>query len=277
MKSALLLALMVAAVTGNHHGGNGGGYGGGDDGGNEGGNCEGRCEKRKCRTIGYDKDKTGSCDQKGYVCCVKTPDKCSAVGGFCVDAKKCPAHHVKHENSKAYCGSKKSACCVPDETLYARCSMQPAGPDQADQVTGDIFFRQQIGEALEYKVDLAGFDASDDNVYHAYHVHVYGDLSNGCGAAGGHFNPEPFTKPINGLIEVGDLGKMKEEDNGIVKYSKTNAHASLSGEFDITGRSIVVHALENGGPRAACCVIGRSKGDNWPEESTEEDKPSYAA
>ena len=39
------------------------------------------------------------------------------------------------------------------------------------------------------RVLLTGFNSSDDVMEHGFHVHEYGDLSDGCTSAGGHYNP----------------------------------------------------------------------------------------
>ena len=49
------------------------------------------------------------------------------------------------------------------------------------------------------RVLLSGFVTSDDVTMHGFHVHEYGDLSNGCDSMGGHFNPldNPHGAPDN--------------------------------------------------------------------------------
>lgn len=42
---------------------------------------------------------------------------------------------------------------------------------------------------MEYKVNLEGFDSTDAVTLHGFHVHMYGDVSQACVDAGGHFNP----------------------------------------------------------------------------------------
>ena len=43
---------------------------------------------------------------------------------------------------------------------------------------------------LEVDVYLTGFNPNDTITSHGFHVHTFGDISAGCGGAGGHFNPE---------------------------------------------------------------------------------------
>ena len=44
------------------------------------------------------------------------------------------------------------------------------------------------GGELSVSVSLTGIDPSSDAL-HGFHVHEFGNLSNGCGSTGGHFNP----------------------------------------------------------------------------------------
>ncbi len=40
------------------------------------------------------------------------------------------------------------------------------------------------------EIDLQGFDTSDNDTVHGFHVHELSDMSDGCQSMGGHFNPE---------------------------------------------------------------------------------------
>ncbi len=42
---------------------------------------------------------------------------------------------------------------------------------------------------LNIRVNVTGFNPNDENRLHGIHIHEYGDLSNGCSSAGGHYNP----------------------------------------------------------------------------------------
>jgi len=111
---------------------------------------------------------------------------------------------------------------------------------------------------------------------HGFHVHQYGDRTNGCISAGPHFNPFKKTHagPQDAERHVGDLGNVEANADGVAKFSFTDKLISLNGETSIVGRSLVVHEGQddlgkgvgdkkeeslktgNAGARAACGVVG---------------------
>ncbi len=66
---------------------------------------------------------------------------------------------------------------------------------------------------------------------------VSGDLSGGCASAGSHFNP--FNKNHGGPNDherhVGDLGNIKSDDEGNVKFAFIDKAISLNGPYSIVG------------------------------------------
>ena len=54
-------------------------------------------------------------------------------------------------------------------------------------------YAQDASSDVEVAVTLNGFDTSDANTRHGFHVHMTGDISGGCGSAGGHYNPDSNT------------------------------------------------------------------------------------
>ncbi|KAK6640925.1 hypothetical protein RUM44_012623 [Polyplax serrata] len=111
---------------------------------------------------------------------------------------------------------------------------------------------------------------------HGFHVHEFGDNTNGCTSAGAHYNP--FNKEHGGpdaaVRHVGDLGNIEANSSGAASVKISDKMMSLTGPYSIIGRTLVVHAdpddLGNGGhelskttgnagARVACGVIGISK------------------
>ena len=105
---------------------------------------------------------------------------------------------------------------------------------------------------------------------HGFHIHEFGDLTNGCESAGGHYNPDDASH--GGLEEghVGDLENVIANTDGVADFTIIAKRVDLIGERSVVGRSIVVHSDEddlgkggddeslktgNAGKRLACGVI----------------------
>ena len=136
-------------------------------------------------------------------------------------------------------------------------------------ITGIILFTE-TPSGLKINYDINGL--SDGK--HGFHIHEYGDLTEGCKSACSHFNP--FGRNHGGLNSnerhAGDLGNIISK-NGKSKGSIVDKVLSLDfrKETCIVGRMIIVHKDEddlglgsddeslktgNSGERVACGVIG---------------------
>ncbi|CAH1788115.1 unnamed protein product [Owenia fusiformis] len=172
--------------------------------------------------------------------------------------------------------------------LYGRCAVRPnefPPADETQQIKGTVEFRQLVtGGPTEVKISLQGFNVDDSKVKHGFHVHGSGDLTGGCQSTGGHYNPFGKTHRAPNDVErhVGDLGNIVENSEGRVETTITDSQLSLTGEYSIYGRAIVVHQGEddlgkggnegslktgNAGGRLACCIIGKIDSDSgWAQE-----------
>ncbi|CAG8566493.1 10252_t:CDS:2 [Ambispora gerdemannii] len=136
---------------------------------------------------------------------------------------------------------------------------------------GTVVFTEN-GDKTKIDVDIVGLAPGA----HGFHIHEFGDQTDGCVSAGAHFNP--FKKnhgaPTATERHVGDLGNINVGDDQKVKTTLQDTQIKVTGQNSIVGRSIVVHALPddlglkpndaeslktgNAGARILCGVIGRT-------------------
>uniref|UniRef100_A0A0K8TQF3 Superoxide dismutase [Cu-Zn] n=1 Tax=Tabanus bromius TaxID=304241 RepID=A0A0K8TQF3_TABBR len=140
-------------------------------------------------------------------------------------------------------------------------------------VKGTVFFEQEDENApVKLRGEVTGLAAGN----HGFHVHEFGDNTNGCTSAGAHFNPhgKDHGGPNAEVRHVGDLGNVVAGSDGVAKVNITDKLISLTGEHNIVGRTLVVHAdpddlgvgghelsktTGNAGARLGCGVIGICK------------------
>ncbi|XP_038890445.1 superoxide dismutase [Cu-Zn] 1-like isoform X1 [Benincasa hispida] len=155
-------------------------------------------------------------------------------------------------------------------------------------VSGTVFFSQNDNGPTTVTGNISGLKAG----LHGFHVHAFGDTTNGCLSTGPHFNPEgkDHGAPHDENRHVGDLGNLVAGDDGLFSaipqcfsfsplsktlgtatFSIVDKQISLVGPNSVLGRSIVVHAdpddlgrgqtelsltTGNAGERIGCGVIG---------------------
>lgn len=152
--------------------------------------------------------------------------------------------------------------------LVAVCVLRGDG-----QTAGVIRFSQEKADGpVVVKGEITGLKPGK----HGFHVHEFGDNTNGCTSAGAHFNPFGKTHgaPEDAERHVGDLGNVEAEESGVAKIDITDKLLNLTGPNSIIGRTVVVHELVddlgrgghefskttgNAGGRLACGVIGICK------------------
>ncbi|CAL8075807.1 unnamed protein product [Calicophoron daubneyi] len=140
-------------------------------------------------------------------------------------------------------------------------------------VKGTVWFTQDNPDSeVKMSIEFTGVPPGK----HGFHVHEFGDLTNGCISAGAHFNPENMTHggPDDKIRHVGDLGNLTADKDGVIKHQFSDHMISLSGKNSIIGRSMVIHEDEddlgrtsheqskitgNAGARLACGIIGAAK------------------
>jgi len=144
---------------------------------------------------------------------------------------------------------------------------------KGDGVQGTVWFTQEKeGTPVSVTGEIKGLKAG----LHGFHVHQFGDTTDGCTSAGPHFNPFGKTHggPTDAERHAGDLGNVTAGDDGVAKFELKDTQISLSGNISVVGRTMVVHAdpddlgkgghelsstTGNAGARVACGVIGLAK------------------
>jgi Cu-Zn family superoxide dismutase len=154
----------------------------------------------------------------------------------------------------------------------ADCAVAVIAPND-NGVTGVVRFSM---EAKTLHIDYTINGLTDGE--HGFHIHQYGDLTDGCDSACAHFNPDGTEHGgLNSEVRhLGDLGNIESQD-GVAKGRLSTDTLSLDGKKRncIVGRMIIVHEdrddlglggdaeslkTGNAGKRLGCGVIGLSEG-----------------
>ncbi|KAG6778299.1 hypothetical protein POTOM_018156 [Populus tomentosa] len=82
---------------------------------------------------------------------------------------------------------------------------------------------------------------------HGFHLHEFGDTTNGCMSTGAHFNPKNLTHgaPEDEIRHAGDLGNIVANADGVAEATIVDSQIPLSGPNAVIGRALVVHELED--------------------------------
>ncbi|CAE6498542.1 unnamed protein product [Rhizoctonia solani] len=141
-------------------------------------------------------------------------------------------------------------------------------------VTGVIHFSQPSPTGPVYITgELRNLDP---NAERGFHIHEFGNETDGCMSSGAHYNPLGATHggPKDIRRHVGDLGNIHSDAHGVAKLDFSDNIIHLLGPWSIIGRTVLVHTgtddlgrgdneeskkTGNAGGRAACGIIGHAK------------------
>jgi superoxide dismutase, Cu-Zn family len=149
-------------------------------------------------------------------------------------------------------------------------------------ISGTVTVSQVYGsEEVTVTVEMTGFPPQTS---HGFHIHAIASLSNGCLAAGSHFNPYGVAHgsraaPLTSR-HVGDLGNVVSDATGSISASFVDSVISLgvgsaadTAARSVVGRTVVLHAFAddlglgpnppagtsnttgNAGARMACALL----------------------
>ncbi|CAN8255944.1 unnamed protein product [Cochlearia groenlandica] len=138
-----------------------------------------------------------------------------------------------------------------------------------NNVRGCIRFLQDTSGSTRVTGEIRGLSPG----LHGFHIHSFGDTTNGCISTGPHFSPlnRVHGSPDEEERHAGDLGNILAGSDGVAEISIKDKHIPLSGQCSILGRAVVVHAdpddlgkgghklsksTGNAGARVGCGIIG---------------------
>lgn len=173
------------------------------------------------------------------------------------DLNKCP----RTKETQCQCES-LNTITEAEETVKALVKFEHTEGD----VQGIIKFKQDPGKPTIIRGLIKGLEPGE----HGFHIHEFGDLSDGCASAGGHYNPDGVDHGDIDNGHVGDLGNITANENGEARFKIVARRVDLSGDRSVVGRAVVVHAdiddlgkggdeeslkTGNAGDRLGCGVI----------------------
>jgi len=177
--------------------------------------------------------------------------------------------HFKEFKDQSCPRTKAESCsCESVQTLSEQASNVKAFVElqHSDKVKGKILLMQKPGTPTLIKGRIEGLKPGE----HGFHIHEFGDMTDGCASMGGHYNPDGVDHGNLESGHVGDLGNVTADDSGVADFTIVAKRVDLVGDRSVVGRGIVVHAdvddlgrgdneeslkTGNAGDRLACGII----------------------
>jgi superoxide dismutase, Cu-Zn family len=153
-----------------------------------------------------------------------------------------------------------TGCQVFQETPTATAVIQPKS---GSNLNGSVNFSQSSKQVIV----TGTFSGLKANAEHGIHIHEKGDCSaTDATSAGGHYNPNnsQHGNHQQAVHHAGDMPNIVSDASGNASYKATLTNFSLTGDYSIIGRSVVVHRdpddyksqpAGNSGPRIGCGLI----------------------
>ncbi|KAL9243942.1 hypothetical protein vseg_017773 [Gypsophila vaccaria] len=191
----------------------------------------------------------------------------SFKGGLSFSKTQLKSRSISSTSSSS--SSSSSSAAAKPLTIIAATKKAVAVLKGASAVEGVVTLTQEDDGPTTVNVRLTGLTPGK----HGFHLHEYGDTTNGCISTGAHFNPNKLTHgaPEDEVRHAGDLGNIVANTDGVAEATIVDSQILLSGPNSVVGRALVVHELEddlgkgghelslttgNAGGRLACGVVG---------------------
>lgn len=189
--------------------------------------------------------------------------------GFTARSSCAPYRSCSLKKTKKQKGGSKKNKTKKRETGIAVLHQNPY------KISGEVQFIPTNRNHMKIDYEIKGLKDGK----HGFHIHEYGDLTDGCTSACAHYNPygKQHGCAYSKERHLGDLGNI-ESKKKLAKGSLVVPNLSLTQKHSIVGRMIIVHEDEddcgqysgkskkkaaeskktgNAGKRLACGVIGR--------------------
>ncbi len=169
--------------------------------------------------------------------------------------------HCPRTRAKECSCSKVKSITESLDSIIAQCDLQ-----HSDKVKGTILLMQAPGTPTLIQGTITGLTPGK----HGFHIHEFGDMSDGCKSMGAHYNPDGVDHGDLQQGHVGDLENVVANEDGVAKFSITASRVDLIGDRSVIGRGLVIHEDEddlgkggdaeslktgNAGERLACGII----------------------
>ena len=144
-----------------------------------------------------------------------------------VTETKCPRTRAK----ECSC-SKVKSITEAEQTTIAQCILE-----QSDTVKGTVLLIQAPGTPTLIKGTITGLEPGE----HGFHIHEFGDTSDGCKSMGAHYNPDGVDHGDLKNGHVGELEYVTADDIGVATFSMVAPRVDLLCDRSVIGRGLVIH------------------------------------
>ncbi|XP_010542576.1 PREDICTED: LOW QUALITY PROTEIN: superoxide dismutase [Cu-Zn], chloroplastic [Tarenaya hassleriana] len=128
-------------------------------------------------------------------------------------------------------------------TVFAATKKAVAVLKGNSEVEGVVSLTQEDDGPTTVNVRITGLTPGP----HGFHLHEYGDTTNGCISTGAHFNPNNMTHgaPEDEIRHAGDLGNIIANADGVAEATIVDIQIPLTGPNSVVGRVEAAYSILN--------------------------------